>query len=288
MEWPYVIQLRRTGGNRPVEVRTKPEGPDESHEVPAHISERINVERTAGLTARFPGRVRGRASAQGLRWHPSLWTWRRRTHQAPRPNREGQRPNWLLSGHLIDAGRVRTTSPQRRRPPVRREPPRNNGVASARQDAKPRDIGSGPGQRCEQPQNRPTAARWAGRPAIRQPAGPLRHRRAWAGLKQLRRGQNIGDLGQSRRQSPGGGPAAPQSSTGTKTSRGSTKTSPGGRTSPTTTPGRVPLRRPQPATPQASAGAGNKHSINPSKGRPRTSLGTGPNTWQNCWLTANA
>ena len=173
VEWPYVIQLRRTGGNRPVEVRTKPEGPDESHEVPAHISERINVERTAGLTARFPGRVRGRASAQGLRWHPSLWTWRRRTHQAPRPNREGQRPNWLLSGHLIDAGRVRTTSPQRRRPPVRREPPRNNGVASARQDAKPRDIGSGPGQRCEQPQNRPTAARWAGRPAIRQPAGPL-------------------------------------------------------------------------------------------------------------------
>ena len=104
VEWPYVIQLRRTGGSRPVEVRTKPEGPDESREVPAHISERINVERTAGLTAQFPGRVRGRASAQGLRRHPSLWTWRRRTHQAPRPNREGQRPNWLLSGHLIDAG----------------------------------------------------------------------------------------------------------------------------------------------------------------------------------------
>ena len=55
VEWPNVIQLRRTGGNRPVEVRTKPEGPDEVHEVPAHISERINVEPTAGLTARFRG-----------------------------------------------------------------------------------------------------------------------------------------------------------------------------------------------------------------------------------------
>ena len=55
VEWPNVIQLRRTGGNRPVEVMTKPEGPDEGHEVPAHISERINVEPTAGLTARFQG-----------------------------------------------------------------------------------------------------------------------------------------------------------------------------------------------------------------------------------------
>ncbi len=55
VEWPNVVQLRRTGGNRPVEVRTKPEGPDEGHEVPAHISERINVEPTAGLTARFQG-----------------------------------------------------------------------------------------------------------------------------------------------------------------------------------------------------------------------------------------
>ena len=55
VEWPNVVQLRRTGGNRPVEVRTKPEGPDESHEVPAHISERINVEPTAGLTSRFQG-----------------------------------------------------------------------------------------------------------------------------------------------------------------------------------------------------------------------------------------
>ena len=55
VEWPNVIQLRRTGGSRPVEVRTKPEGTDEIHEVPAHISERINVEPTAGETARFRG-----------------------------------------------------------------------------------------------------------------------------------------------------------------------------------------------------------------------------------------
>ena len=55
MEWPNVIQLRRTGGNRPVEVRAKPEGPDEIHEAPAHISERVNVEPTAGVTARFEG-----------------------------------------------------------------------------------------------------------------------------------------------------------------------------------------------------------------------------------------
>ena len=55
VEWPNVIQLRRTGGNRPVEVRAKPEGPDEIHEAPAHISERVNVEPTAGVTARFEG-----------------------------------------------------------------------------------------------------------------------------------------------------------------------------------------------------------------------------------------
>ena len=55
VEWPNVIQLRRTGGNRPVEVRTKLEGVDEIHEAPAHISERINVEPTAGETARFAG-----------------------------------------------------------------------------------------------------------------------------------------------------------------------------------------------------------------------------------------
>ena len=55
VEWPNVIQLRRTGGSRPVEVKTKPEGTDEIHEVPAHISERINVEPTAGETARFRG-----------------------------------------------------------------------------------------------------------------------------------------------------------------------------------------------------------------------------------------
>ena len=55
VEWPNVIQLRRTGGNRPVEVQTKPEGPDEEHEVPAHISERINVEPTAGRTVSFQG-----------------------------------------------------------------------------------------------------------------------------------------------------------------------------------------------------------------------------------------
>ena len=55
VEWPNIIQLRRTGGSRPVEVRAKPEGTDEIHEVPAHISERINVEPTAGETARFRG-----------------------------------------------------------------------------------------------------------------------------------------------------------------------------------------------------------------------------------------
>ena len=55
VEWPNVIQLRRTGGSKPVEVKTKPEGTDEIHEVPAHISERINVEPTAGETARFRG-----------------------------------------------------------------------------------------------------------------------------------------------------------------------------------------------------------------------------------------
>ena len=55
VEWPNVIQLRRTGGNRPVEVQAKLEGPDEVHETPAHISERINVEPTAGLTAQFQG-----------------------------------------------------------------------------------------------------------------------------------------------------------------------------------------------------------------------------------------
>ena len=55
VEWPNVIQLRRTEGNRPVEVRAKPEDPDEVYEAPAHISERVNVEPTAGETARFEG-----------------------------------------------------------------------------------------------------------------------------------------------------------------------------------------------------------------------------------------
>ena len=55
VEWPNVVQLRRTGGNRPVEVRAKPDGPDEGYEVPAHISERTNVEPTAGETVRFQG-----------------------------------------------------------------------------------------------------------------------------------------------------------------------------------------------------------------------------------------
>ena len=55
VEWPNVVQLRRIGGNRPVEVQAKSEGPDETHEAPSHISERINVEPTAGLTAQFQG-----------------------------------------------------------------------------------------------------------------------------------------------------------------------------------------------------------------------------------------
>ena len=36
-------------------MRTKPEGPDEVHEAPAHISERVNVEPTAGRNSRFEG-----------------------------------------------------------------------------------------------------------------------------------------------------------------------------------------------------------------------------------------
>ncbi len=55
VEWPNVVQLRRTGDTRSVEVCPKPEGPDEGHEVPAYILERINVEPTAGETARFRG-----------------------------------------------------------------------------------------------------------------------------------------------------------------------------------------------------------------------------------------
>jgi len=55
VEWPNVIQLRRSGVNRPVEVQPKSEGPDEIHQAPAHISESTNVEPTAGLTAQFQG-----------------------------------------------------------------------------------------------------------------------------------------------------------------------------------------------------------------------------------------
>ena len=55
VEWPHVVQLRRTGGSRPVEVRTKPEEPDETHEAPQHISQRTNVEPTAGESVRFRG-----------------------------------------------------------------------------------------------------------------------------------------------------------------------------------------------------------------------------------------
>ena len=55
VEWPHVVQLRRTGGSRPVEARTKVEGPDEIHEAPQHISQRTNVEPTAGESIRFRG-----------------------------------------------------------------------------------------------------------------------------------------------------------------------------------------------------------------------------------------
>ena len=55
VEWPHVVQLRRTGGSRPVELRTKLEGPDETHEAPQHISQRTNVEPTAGESVRFRG-----------------------------------------------------------------------------------------------------------------------------------------------------------------------------------------------------------------------------------------
>ena len=50
-----MVQLRRTGGSRPVELRTKLEGPDETHEAPQHISQRTNVEPTAGESVRFRG-----------------------------------------------------------------------------------------------------------------------------------------------------------------------------------------------------------------------------------------
>ncbi len=55
VEWPNVVQLRRIGANRSVEVRAKSDGPDEIHEAPSHKSERTNVEPTAGLTAQFRG-----------------------------------------------------------------------------------------------------------------------------------------------------------------------------------------------------------------------------------------
>ena len=55
VEWPHVVQLRRTGGNRPVEAQAKVEGPDEAHNTPAHLLQRINVEPTAGESVRFRG-----------------------------------------------------------------------------------------------------------------------------------------------------------------------------------------------------------------------------------------
>ena len=55
VEWPNIVQLQRTGTRQTVEVRSKVEGPDESHEVPTHISETTNVEPTAGLTVRLRG-----------------------------------------------------------------------------------------------------------------------------------------------------------------------------------------------------------------------------------------
>ena len=55
VEWPNIMQLRRTGGNRPVEVRAKPEGPDEVHDVPPHIHQRTNVEPMAGASTRVEG-----------------------------------------------------------------------------------------------------------------------------------------------------------------------------------------------------------------------------------------
>ena len=53
VEWPNILQLQRTGTQKPVEVRAKDEGPDEPYEAPAHISETTNVEPTAGETVRF-------------------------------------------------------------------------------------------------------------------------------------------------------------------------------------------------------------------------------------------
>ena len=73
VEWPNVIQLRRTGSNKPVEVQTKLEGPDEVHEAPAHISERVNVEPTAGETARFEGRTTSDRDQDSSTRSPEQW-----------------------------------------------------------------------------------------------------------------------------------------------------------------------------------------------------------------------
>ena len=60
------------------------------------------------IQVRSPKRVRGRTATQDFRRHPSLWTWRRRTHQAPRPDGEGQQPD---QGRLSFHRRVRFPIP---------------------------------------------------------------------------------------------------------------------------------------------------------------------------------
>ena len=55
VEWPNVIQLHRPGTNKPIEVMSKAQGPDELHEVPPHVSERTHVEPTAGLSVTVEG-----------------------------------------------------------------------------------------------------------------------------------------------------------------------------------------------------------------------------------------
>ena len=55
VEWPNIVQLQRVGGRQAIEVKPKPQGPDEDHEVPEHSTEITYVEPTVGRTVRLPG-----------------------------------------------------------------------------------------------------------------------------------------------------------------------------------------------------------------------------------------
>ena len=55
VEWPNVVQLRRTGGNRPVEVQPNPKGLTRPTRSQPTSRKESNVEPTAGETAQFQG-----------------------------------------------------------------------------------------------------------------------------------------------------------------------------------------------------------------------------------------